>query len=328
MFKNKNKIQQLKNDGRFLPRSTCRRPWKLTSDVQKCVILSLRKMRRDQVCTSTVLQELLARDRGVIVESSCIRKLLHKKGYRWLNKSKKRRYNKDDREERVQFASWVDSMNQAELKKEVALCMDGTVLSMPPDDPEKRRVHCLSEETKVWRKPSEACNPDLCVDNKMKDQTPISRAIPVWGGLSAGGFEIVAQHPRKKLNTEDWVKEVEKGSLTGAIKKLGPVRKRGPWTVLCDNESFLSSRGSAEAHRDNKVALLHIPPRSPDLNPIERYWGWLKKTLRRRDLKDMKEKRPVLGKMAYAARIKRVCRGPASQPFAKKCFLSLKKVCK
>ncbi len=155
-----------------------------------------------------------------------------------------------------------------------------------------------------------------------------AQRIPLWGGISSNGFEIVLQHERKKLDTHDWVEAMKAGRLTGAIQKLGPVVKRGPWTVLCDNESFLTTRASKKAHRDNRVKLLHIPARSPDLNPIERYWGWLKKTLRRRDLKDLSEKRPVLGRLAYAMRVRNVSKSPARQAFAKKCFAGLKKVCK
>ena len=52
-----------------------------------------------------------------------------------------------------------------------------------------------------------------------------------------------------------------------------------------------------------RVSLWKIPPRSPDLNPVEKFWAWLRKGLRKRDLKDAVAKRPVLGKTAYKARV-------------------------
>ena len=64
---------------------------------------------------------------------------------------------------------------------------------------------------------------------------------------------------------------------------------------------------------------------SPDLNPIEKFWSWLGKELRRRDLKDLREGRPVLGKIAYRLRVKAVLRSPKSQQVASRCAGALKK---
>ena len=55
---------------------------------------------------------------------------------------------------------------------------------------------------------------------------------------------------------------------------------------------------------DTRVALWQIPPRSPDLNPVERFWAWLRRKLRAMDLKDVVAKHPVLGKIAYKSRVR------------------------
>ena len=69
--------------------------------------------------------------------------------------------------------------------------------------------------------------------------------------------------------------------------------------VLCDNESFLSTARSKQAHANARLCMWHIPPRSPDLNPIEKYWAWLRKSLLARDLSDAVAKRPALDKAGY-----------------------------
>jgi len=73
--------------------------------------------------------------------------------------------------------------------------------------------------------------------------------------------------------------------------------------------------------------LWRIPSKSPDLNPIERFWAHLKKHLRQMDLADALRGRPVLGKMAYKQRVRRVVATQKMQGLAKKCALSLRKVC-
>ena len=44
--------------------------------------------------------------------------------------------------------------------------------------------------------------------------------------------------------------------------------------------------------------------KSPDCNPVERFWAWLRKRLRAMDLKDAVAKRLVLGKSVYKARVR------------------------
>jgi hypothetical protein len=76
-----------------------------------------------------------------------------------------------------------------------------------------------------------------------------------------------------------------------------------------------------------RISLWHVPPRSPDLNPVEKFWAWLRKKLRALDLMDAVKKRPTLGKMAYRVRVRRVLQSAAAQRVAKNCALGLRKVC-
>ena len=85
-----------------------------------------------------------------------------------------------------------------------------------------------------------------------------------------------------------------------------PVKEHGPWFVLCDNEAFLRTRDSAAAHAAANVILWSVPPRSPDLNPIEKFWAWLRNRLRQRDLEDLQAGRPALGKTAFKARVRAI----------------------
>ena len=86
------------------------------------------------------------------------------------------------------------------------------------------------------------------------------------------------------------------------------------------------------AYRFLNVKLVKLPPHSPDLNPVEKMWGWIRKQLRKRDLLDMKKKRPVLGRIAYRMRIRRLIASRRAQNVAEKFatnFLTVcKKVCK
>ena len=47
------------------------------------------------------------------------------------------------------------------------------------------------------------------------------------------------------------------------------------------------------AYAFKNIQLWDVPPKSPDLNPIEMFWGWIRKKLRSMDLADLRTKRPL-----------------------------------
>ena len=118
------------------------------------------------------------------------------------------------------------------------------------------------------------------------------------------------------------------GKLTAALRALNPKKKRGPWTILCDHEGFLRAKISMEAYRTRSIALWSVPPKSPDLNPVEIFWGWLRKKLRSMDLEDMRKKRRLLGKTAYTARVKGVLKSAKAQTVAKNVAGRFRNACK
>ena len=98
--------------------------------------------------------------------------------------------------------------------------------------------------------------------------------------------------------------------------------------MLCDNEAFLRAPASAAAHRADNVHLLKIPPKSLDLNPVELFWSWLRRALLAKDLEDLKQGRPTLGKTAFKARVRAICASAKAKRVAAACVGNLHKVCK
>jgi len=304
-----------------------RTAWKLTPAVQAYILRQLLACRRSGVCTAATLQRDLSKSKGVTVEASTIRKLLLKRGYRWLPRSQKPKHSAELRKQRLAFARSVVALRPATLREKLALSLDGVVLSMPPAEATQRLNCCFQGVTHMWRKRGEAASSDLAGKDLYDKQVPLPRAIPMWGGISAGGFAIVLIHPKKKVTAEEWAKAVRAGKLTDAIRSLRPVKRSGPWTVLCDNESFLRAPLSRAAHAKRHVSLWGVPPASPDLNPVEKMWSWLRRRLRSLDLDDLRKRRRPLGKMAYIARVRSVSRSQKAQRVGSNCAKSLRKTC-
>ena len=307
-----------------------RKRFKLTQQVQNFLVRRLKELRKKIVVTSTTLQTLLASERGIRVSDSAIRKLLRKRGFKWLPRAQKRAYNSKDKKTRMTWVLQVNRMSTREVRERMAFCMDGVILTVPPSDPIERLNHCMGGETHMWRQEGETADPELAGSDTMTHQVPISRAIPLWGGISEGGFAEVCVHQSKKLSQDEWISAVRGGKLTGAIRQLKPQLRHGPWHVICDNEKFLHAKAAQEAYAARPVKMWHIPPRSPDLNPVERYWGWLRRQLRHKDLIDLQKKRPAIGKTAYLLRVRRFLKTAKAQEMAKK-FASaaaFKRICK
>lgn len=50
--------------------------------------------------------------------------------------------------------------------------------------------------------------------------------------------------------------------------------------IIMDNASYHKSKYLKELFAKNNVSIKFLPPYSPDLNPIEKLWGTIKKQLR------------------------------------------------
>lgn len=271
-----------------------RKPWKLTADVQRYLLNSLKQRRLQEQCTCFTLQAALARAKGVTVEESTIRKFIMAKGYRWLPRVQKRLYTAAQKRQRLDFAERVIRLGRAG----------------PPKDATDR-LNFL-HQTHIWRLKSEHLDARLGGQDPFAKQTRLDRAIPLWGGLSPGGFATACIHSKKKLTTAEWVAAMQAGKLVSAIKRLGPTKPDGPWHVLCDNEKFLLAPESRAQYRKDKVRLWQIPPKSPDLNPIERFWSYLRRRLRRLDLADASKRVGQNGLQGACARGRAIYLCPTS----------------
>ena len=257
---------------------------KLTPDLIKWMITRLLALRKKYVCTSTTLQRELAQKKKVKVEVSTIRKALIKKGYKWLRRSKKPKYTKLVMDQRWAFAKKVLRMSEAELKAGLHLSLDGVLFVRAPSGDVARENFCKAEETHGWRKRDEGALPELQGYDAYTRQAPLNRILPLWGGVGPDGFAPVLWHNERKTDTDEWVAAIKNGGIIGALRSVNTGKRRGPWIVLCDGEKFLHTAGSQAVYDRLYVILWQIPPKSPDLNPVEKFWAWVRKQLRAHDI--------------------------------------------
>lgn len=106
-----------------------------------------------------------------------------------------------------------------------------------------------------------------------------SKAIPANTGRSrlnlTGAIDILSHRIHVR---ED--KTLNAGATVAFFQKLEeayPAMSR--LHVFCDNASYYRNKEVAEYLKTSKVQLHFLPPYSPNLNPIERLWKWMKEVV-------------------------------------------------
>ena len=306
----------------------CGRAPVLTKPICKWIVARMLSLRRKMEIHSTGLQALLAKEKNIIVHDSSIRKVLKNAGYKYLARGKKPKYNAEQKQKREAFGKKYANKSQREIDDTIQFFMDGVVWTVPPKNETDRENYCRSDIRKVWRRPDEHDLEELAGYDKFSKQVPHNKIVPMWGGISRGGFASVLWHEHRKTNDDEWSNAVNDRSLINALKAVNPGKRSGPWKIISDNEGFLRAGESKKTYRRLGIHLIAIPPRSPDLNPVEKMWGWVRKELRARDLRDFAEGVPVLGKVAYRDRIKRLLRTSRAQAVAKNIAKNFRTQCK
>ena len=64
------------------------------------------------------------------------------------------------------------------------------------------------------------------------------------------------------------------------IKKIKSIFKDQPCTIVLDNASIHNKNLIFELVEKYKIYVNFLPPYSPELNPIEKFWGVMKNSIR------------------------------------------------
>ena len=119
---------------------------------------------------------------------------------------------------------------------------------------------------------------------------PTHNVQPVYGWIKKGiRKEIPTNSGRARINLSGAIDVVnhkvviQEDKMLNAEATIGFFRKveaSYPWKrkvhVFCDNAGYYKNKAVREYLQDSKIDLHFLPPYSPNLNPIERLWKWMK----------------------------------------------------
>ena len=234
------------------------RPRKLSSRAERHLERELNNMQ-ESVGTFHV-PDLMA-STGVSssdVSQRSVRRSLNRKGYKFVQTRRKGVLTKNDLKIRTKFAKEMLKKYPAEFwKNDVAFYLDGVSFVYKTNPYDQARA----PGSRMWRKPSQGLKRG-CTSKGKKEGTG-GRYVKLIVAISYGKG-IVKCQPYDRMSG-DFFAEFILANFEQMFEDAG----KDSSTWIQDGDPSQNSKKAQEAMRQVRSHLLSIPPRSPDLNPIE-----------------------------------------------------------
>lgn len=247
------------------------RPRKVSERHKRILFRTLNRMRAVNV-NFTVKQ--LMKESGFTIQQACERtfsRCLNENGYYFLQARKKGMLNEKDKRQRFKYAKQMKrqlSSNPNFWKEDIAFYLDGVSFV------HKRNPlnNSASPKARVWRKQGEG----LQITAKGSKDLAGGRRLHLLVAI-AHGKGMILKEPYEKMNGR-FFSQFIKDHFNLCFAAAGPKRNRQRLFVM-DNDPSQNSRPACQAMDEVEAKLHKIPPRSPDLNPIENIFHVLRKLL-------------------------------------------------
>lgn len=201
------------------------------------------------------------------VSNRTVRRVLRSAGYGFFVCRKKGLMTPEDRAKRVKFCRKVSSLNRQDFwKNNVSMYLDGTGFQYKTRPLDQARA----PKAREWRLRSEG----LKVTAKGQKEGTTNANFMV--GISYGKGVVLCEQYRGSITGEKFAKIVT-DDVSTALTRIGGQHRR----VLQDGCPRQNSKVARKAFENINSLVFKIPPRSPDLNPIENFFHNVKRKLKR-----------------------------------------------
>jgi len=246
---------------------------------KKRFIRTFQKLRNENPNVTVV--DVAKECRIVNVSDRTLVRVMNENGHKSLRPMQKGLLSVKDRKRRVRFARNALKKYDPEFwTNDVLLYLDGVSFvhkHNPYND-------ALTPRGKIWRRPSES----LQYTTKGSKNLPGGRRLHLLVGIGYTTGVVIAEE-YKKFNAAWFAKFVQK-TLHSILSDCAVSKNKERLIFLMDNDPSQRSKLATDALHDVGAEVLEIPPRSPDLNPIENVFNNVKSELVKQALQGKIEK--------------------------------------
>lgn len=249
------------------------RPSKLSARDKRKIVLAFKTLRDKEVSftSSRVAVRAGVADR---VSNRTVRRVLNDEGYEYLSTRKKGVMKNKDFAERSKFCRKVRNrkLGVQFWTEHISFYLDATGFQYKTNPFDQARA----PKAREWRKKSEG----LIVTSKGKKEGQVNSNFMV--GISYNHGVVLCEKYDGAI-TGQKVANIVKSSFAEAFKNsVSPRGKR----VLMDGCPRQNSKIAHDSYDSVGAKIMKIPPRSPDLNPIENFFHLVKRELRKQALEE------------------------------------------
>jgi hypothetical protein len=174
-----------------------------------------------------------------------------------------------DVQARLAFAKKYRSRPPSFWLRAVDLFIDNKTFQVPLNS--KARARSASALVRgVYRKKGESLLPGCMAASKKMTSSFGVRSVVISGGV-AGNGEVALWHSHSRAWGGEAAAALYSGPVLRALTRINPKKSPGgPWVVCEDNDpsGFRSTLG-IESKSSHNIRELRLPPRSPDLQPLD-----------------------------------------------------------
>lgn len=240
---------------------------KVSSRGEMHLLRNIHKIR--MVHPNWTATELMSEAGITDVSVRTIQRILNHNKYYHLKARRKGLLSTDDLKKRLRFAKEMKREKTEEFwSEDIAFYFDGTGFVHKS----RPKEHARSPNSKVWRKAGEGLSP--CCTSKGAKTGHGGKQVKMFVAISSHRGVICAER-YDVLNGESFAAFV-RAMFSRIFARSGKTSMQ--W--IQDGDPSQNSAKAKIEFQELDARLLQIPPRSPDLNPIENVFAFVKKELR------------------------------------------------